>query len=146
MAALKSSRKHRPRRHQPYDFPTWEQIQSFTNQVKNLISQQGMTQSPENLIAMLCWPARPLLKPDLLIYLPNPPLFQVIKWTEKRLSVSTNDSTCMPPPGTLTPWGGGKTNISLGYEVLPLCMGPPKLCINVGWQTWAFILPPKEDF
>ena len=33
-----------------------------------------------------------------------------------------------------------------GYEVLPLCMGPAKLCINVSWQTWAFALPPKEDF
>ena len=37
-------------------------------------------------------------------------------------------------------------NISLGYEVLPLCMGPAKLCINVSRQTRAFILPPKEDF
>ena len=37
-------------------------------------------------------------------------------------------------------------NISLGYEVLPLCMGPAKLCINVSRQTWAFVLPPKEDF
>ena len=131
MAALKISRNHRPQRHQPYDFPTWEQIQTFTNQVKKLISQQGMTQSPENLIAMLCWPPRPLLKPDLLTDLPNPPLFQVIKWTEKRPSVSANDSTYMPPPGTPTPWEGGKTNIPLGSEVLPLCMGPPKLCINV---------------
>ena len=37
-------------------------------------------------------------------------------------------------------------NISLGYEVLPLCMGPAKLCINVSRQTRTFILPPKEDF
>ena len=36
-------------------------------------------------------------------------------------------------------------NISLGYEVLPLCLGPGKLCINVRRQIWAFILPPKED-
>ena len=26
------------------------------------------------------------------------------------------------------------------------CLGPGKLCINVGRQTWAFVLPPKEDF
>ena len=25
-------------------------------------------------------------------------------------------------------------------------MGPAKLCINVSRQTWAFALPPKEDF
>ena len=25
-------------------------------------------------------------------------------------------------------------------------MGPAKLCINVSRQTWAFVLPPKEDF
>ena len=37
-------------------------------------------------------------------------------------------------------------NISLGYEVLPLCMGPAELCINVSRQTWVFVLPPKEDF
>ena len=37
-------------------------------------------------------------------------------------------------------------NISLGYEVLPLCMGPAKLCINISQPTWAFVLPPKENF
>ena len=37
-------------------------------------------------------------------------------------------------------------NISLGYEVLPLYMGPIKLCINVSRQTWALALPLKEDF
>ena len=25
-------------------------------------------------------------------------------------------------------------------------MGLAKLCINVNRQTWAFVLPPKEDF
>ena len=67
MAALKISRKHHPRpwQHHPYDLPTWGQIKTLTNQVKNLISQQEMPQSPENLlIAMLCWPARPALEPD----------------------------------------------------------------------------------
>ena len=37
-------------------------------------------------------------------------------------------------------------NISLGYEILPLCMGPTKLCINVSRQTRAFVLPPKKNF
>ena len=37
-------------------------------------------------------------------------------------------------------------NISLGYEVLSLYMGPTELCINVSQQTWAFALPLKEDF
>ena len=41
---------------------------------------------------------------------------------------------------------GRLSNISLGYEILPLCMGPTKLYISVNQQTWAFILPPKEDF
>ena len=36
-------------------------------------------------------------------------------------------------------------NISLGYDILPLCMGPTKLCI-VSRQTWAFVLPPKRNF
>ena len=37
-------------------------------------------------------------------------------------------------------------NISLGYEVLPLCIGPAELCINISRQTWAFALPPRKDF
>ena len=37
-------------------------------------------------------------------------------------------------------------NISLGYEVLSLYMGPTELYINVSRQTWAFALPPKKDF
>ena len=27
-----------------------------------------------------------------------------------------------------------------------MCLGPEKLCIIVSRQTWAFVLPPKEDF
>ena len=54
-AALNISRKCRPRGHQPYDLPTWGQIKTLTNQdFKNLVSQQEMPQSPENLpITML---------------------------------------------------------------------------------------------
>ena len=37
-------------------------------------------------------------------------------------------------------------NIILGYEVLPLCMGPAELCINISRQTCAFVLPPEKDF
>ena len=36
-------------------------------------------------------------------------------------------------------------NISLGYGVPPLCMGPTELCINISRQTWAFVLPPKKN-
>ena len=56
----------------------------------------------------------------------------------------------MPPPWSLEgpshPEEEGRLiNISLGYEILPLCMGPTKLCINVSRQTWAFVLPPKRN-
>ena len=48
--------------------------------------------------------------------------------------------------GSSHPGEEGKLiNISLGYAVLPLCRGLGKLHINVSWQTWVFILPPKED-
>ena len=54
MAALKISRKHRPWQHQPYSLPTWGQIKTLTNRAENLVSQQGMPQSPEYiLLAML---------------------------------------------------------------------------------------------
>ena len=88
MVALKISRKCCPQRHQPCDLPTWGQIKTLTNQAENLVSQQEMPQSPQNLlIAMLT--CATLLKPDSQIrlnwaYLPNPPLLQVIKWMEKR--------------------------------------------------------------
>ena len=57
----------------------------------------------------------------------------------------------MPPPWSLEepshPEEERKLiNISLGYEILPLCMDPTKLCINVSQQMWAFILPPKKNF
>ena len=54
MAALKISRKHRPRWHQLYNLLSWGQIKTLTNQGDNLVSQQGMSQSPENIfVAML---------------------------------------------------------------------------------------------
>ena len=57
----------------------------------------------------------------------------------------------MPPPWSLEgpshPEKKGRLiNISLGYEVLPICMSPTELCINVSRQTWAFVLPPKKNF
>ena len=57
----------------------------------------------------------------------------------------------MPPPWNLEgpshPEEEEKLiNISLGYEVLSLYMGPTELYINVSRQTWAFTLPLKEDF
>ena len=57
----------------------------------------------------------------------------------------------MPPPWSLEgpsqPEEEGRLiNISLGYEILPLCMGPTKLCTNVSRQTWTFVLPPKRSF
>ena len=64
--------------------------------------------------------------------------------------VSTNDSTHMPPPWNLEGPSHSEEkrliNISLGYEILPLCMGPTKLCINVNQQTWVFVLSPKKNF
>ena len=75
----------------------------------------------------------------------------VIEWTDIGPIVSTNGSTHIPPPWSLegpshSEKVGKLINISLGYEILPLCMGPTKLYISVNQQTWAFILPPKEDF
>ena len=64
MAALKISRKHHPRWHHLYDLPTRGQIKTLTNRAENLVSQQGLPQSPEYiLLAMLsllacispCW-------------------------------------------------------------------------------------------
>ena len=54
MSVLKISRKHCPQQHHPYDLPTWGQIKTLTNRAENLVSLQGMPQSPEYiLLAML---------------------------------------------------------------------------------------------
>ena len=56
----------------------------------------------------------------------------------------------MPPPWNLEGPSHSEEkrliNIPLGYEILPLCMGPTKLCINVNQQTWDFVLSPKKNF
>ena len=103
--ALNISRKHRPWQHQPYDLPSWGEIKTLTNQAENLVSPQGMPQSPENLlIAILTLLActtpalARLTNHTYWAYLPNPPLLQVVEWMEKGPTISTNDSTQMPPP------------------------------------------------
>ena len=72
-------------------------------------------------------------------------------WTERGPMVSTNDSIHRPSPWSTkgpshSEEEGKPINISLGYEVLPLCMGTAELCINISRQTWAFALSLKEDF
>ena len=64
MAALRISKKHRTRRHRPYDLPTWGQIKTLTNQDENLISQQRMPRNPENIfsLCLLCLPLLPPLR------------------------------------------------------------------------------------
>ena len=67
MAALKISWKHHPRRHQPYDLPTWGQIKTRTNRAENLIFQQEMPRSPGVLNTFsskrsVCLPVPPRFK------------------------------------------------------------------------------------
>ena len=130
MAALKISRKHHPRQHQPYDLSTWGQIKTLTNRAENLVSQQGMPQSPEYiLLAMLSLlactsPVRALTNHTYGAYIPNPPLQQVVEWTERGPIVSTNNSIHTPSPWSIkgsshTEEEGKLINIFLGYEVLP---------------------------
>ena len=116
-----------------------------------------MPWNPENIfvatLALLAFasPAQAdLINHTYWAYIPNPPLLQVVKCRDKGPIISTNNSVHMPPPWNLErpfhPEEEGRLiNISLGYEVLPLCMGL-ELCINVSRQTWAFILSPKKNF
>ena len=105
-----------------------------------------MPRSPEYVfLTMLCllactFPAQALTNHTYWAYIPNSPLLQVVEWTERGPILSSNDSTHMPSPcsikGPSHPEEEGKLiNISLGYEVLPLCMGPAELCMNVSRQT-----------
>ena len=53
MAALKISKKHRPRHHRPHALPTWGQTKTLTNQAENLVSQQGMPRNPEKIFVSM---------------------------------------------------------------------------------------------
>ena len=117
-----------------------------------------MPQNPENIflamLALLAFPSpaqADLINHTYWAYIPNPPLLQVVEWTDIGPVISTNDSVHMSPPQSLErpshPEEEGRLiNISLVYKILPLCMGPAELCINVSQQTWALILPPKKNF
>ena len=53
MAALKISKKHRPRHHRPHALPTWGQTKTLTNQAENLVSHQGMPRNLENIFVTM---------------------------------------------------------------------------------------------
>ena len=100
-----------------------------------------MPRSPENIfvgmLALLAFASLAWAKLTTFWgYIPNPPLLHVVEWTEKGLIISTNDSIHMPSPWSMKGPSHSEEkerliNISLGYEILPLCMGPAELCINV---------------
>ena len=109
MAALKISKKHHTRRHQPYDLPTWRQIKKPL-----LIKQKIWFLNRECLrilkiflsLCLLCLLLLPPAQADLInhtywAYIPNSPLLQVVEWTDIGPVVSTNDSVHMPPPWSL---------------------------------------------
>ena len=89
-----------------------------------------MPWNPENIfvatLALLAFasPAQAdLINHTYWAYIPNPPLLQVIKWTDIGPVISTNDSVHMRPPWNLEgpshPEKEGRLiNISLGYEIL----------------------------
>ena len=111
MAALKISRKHHPRGHQPYDLPTWGKIKILTNKAEDLISQQEMSQSPEDLpitMQTCTTPAQAGLT-NLLTQLPFISGHKIDREKTNGLYQPMTPPTC-PLPGTLTHWGGGKTN------------------------------------
>jgi hypothetical protein len=73
-----------------------------------------------------------------------------VEWSERGPVVFTNDSTHLPPPWTSTGPNhpseeGTAMNISLGYEILPLCTCHPAPCLPVSIQTWFNILPPTQE-
>ena len=102
---MKIFKKHCTRGHRPYDFPTWGQIKTLTNQAENLVSQQGMPWNPKNIfVTMLAFPSpaqADLINHTYWAYIPNPTLLQVVEWTDIGPAVSTNDSVHMPPPWSL---------------------------------------------
>ena len=83
-----------------------DRLKTLTNQAENLISQQGMPRSPENIfvgmLALLAFASLAWAKLTTFWgYIPNPPLLQVVEWTEKGLIVSTNDSIHMASPWSM---------------------------------------------
>ena len=91
------------------------------------------------MLALLAFPSpaqADLINHTYWAYIPNPPLLQVIEWTDIGPIVSANDSVHMPPPWSLEGPSHPEEerrliNISLDCEILPLYIGPAELCINV---------------
>ena len=126
MAALKICRKHRPRRHQPYDLPTWGQIKTLYRYA--LMACETWTRAGLNIKnhTSQTWPGL-LMQPCFII-------------SHKMDGEKTDHINLWLHPYTpsLEPSHPGEKgeliNISLGYEVLPLCIGPTKLCVNISQQ------------
>ena len=102
MAVLNISKKHRPRHHQPHALPTWGQIKTLTNKAENLVSQQGMPRNPENIfVAMLALlafasPAQAeLTNHTYWAYISNPPLLQVVEWTDNQSYPPMTQYVCL---------------------------------------------------
>ena len=76
-------------------------------------------------------------------YISNPPLLQVVDWTESSPVVFTNDSLHFPAPwsdlGPRIKEEEGKTvNLTLMYPVLPIWFGALPLCLRLYPQWWAY--------
>ena len=64
-----------------------------------------MPQNPENIfvtvLAFASLAQADLINHNYWAYIPNPPLLQVVEWTDIGLVIPTNDSVHMPPPWSL---------------------------------------------
>ena len=129
-----------------------------THQAENMVSQQEMPRNPENILVALlaflacAFPAQAeSIKHTYWAYISNPPLLQVVDWMERGPIILTNNSTHMSSPlrfkgPSHTEEEGRLINISLGYEVLPLCMGPAALCRNISRQIGLLSCLQKRIF
>ena len=143
---LKDGKKmKRPRRNAP--FPTWAQMKNLSRRAEDTLLMTNSEVTLEKLLlammAVLTCASRVSGNYTYWAYIPNPPLLQVVDWTESSPVVFTNDSLHFPAPwsdlGPQIKEEEGKTvNLTLMYPVLPIWFGALPLCLRLYPQWWAY--------
>jgi hypothetical protein len=130
--------------------PTWGQIKALSEKDENILQFTHSSITLENLflaVVVILTCTSMVSGQVYWAFIYHPPLLRLVEWSERGPIVFTNNSTYLPPlwksTGPKHPLEEGiAMNISLRYEILPLCIGHPTPCLPVSIQTWPNIMLP----
>jgi hypothetical protein len=128
-------------------------MKALSAKVENVLQYTGSPTTPENIFLAMFAILTCISAVSGQVYwafIHHPSLLRLVEWSERGPIVFTNESIHLPPlrksPGPNHPSEEGTAmNISLGYEILSLCVGHPAPCLPVSIQTWFNTLPPTQQ-